>query len=125
MKHEPMTSKLEKAKKASQLVYKVLVEKKGSLPAKSQEKWMSDCNCTEINWKAAHLLTRQCTNSSRLIEFQFKLLHRRIPTNSFLQRIGLKEAAIALFAVLNLKHLLISFGTAMKPNVFGLRLWLG
>ena len=38
MKHEPMTSKLEKAKKASQLVYKVLVEKKGSLPAKSQEK---------------------------------------------------------------------------------------
>jgi len=38
MKHEPMTSKLEKAKKASQLVYKVLVEKKGSLPAKNQEK---------------------------------------------------------------------------------------
>ena len=28
MKHEPMTSKLEKAKKASQLVYKVLVEKR-------------------------------------------------------------------------------------------------
>ena len=28
MKHEPMTSKLEKAKKASQLIYKVLVEKR-------------------------------------------------------------------------------------------------
>ena len=38
MKHEPMTSKLEKAKKASQLVYKVLVEKKGSLPAKMSRK---------------------------------------------------------------------------------------
>ena len=34
----PMTSKLEKAKKASQLVYKVLVEKKGSLPAKPVKK---------------------------------------------------------------------------------------
>ena len=105
MKHEPMTSKLEKAKKASQVVYKVLVEKKGSLPAKSQEKWMSDCNCTEINWKAAYLLTRQCTNSSRLIEFQFKLLHRRIPTNSFLQKIGLKESDKCSFCGVELETL--------------------
>ena len=125
MKREPMTSKLEKAKKASQLVYKVLAEKKGSLPAKSQEKWMSDCNCTDINWKAAYLLTRQCTNSSRLIEFQFKLLHRRIPTNSLLQKIGLKESGNCSFAALNSKHLLISFGIATKHNFFGQWLWFG
>jgi len=118
MKHEPMTSKLEKAKKASQLVYKVLVEKKGSLPAKSQEKWMSDCNCTEINWKAAYLLTRQCTNSSRLIEFQFKLLHRRIPTNSFLQKIGLKESGKCSFCGVELETLTHLFWDCDETQCF-------
>ena len=118
MKHEPMTSKLEKAKKASQPVYKVLVEKKGSLPAKSQEKWMSDCNCTEINWKAAYLLTRQCTNSSRLTEFQFKLLHRRIPTNSFLQKIGLKESGKCSFCGVELETLTHLFWDCDETQCF-------
>ena len=57
MKHEPMTSKLEKDKKRKSTRIQGPCRKKRSLPAKSQEKWMSDCNCTEINWKAAYLLT--------------------------------------------------------------------
>ena len=125
MKHEPMTSKLEKAKKASQLAYKVIVEKKGSLPAKSQEKWMSGCNCTEINWKAAYLLTQQCTNSSRLIEFQFKLLHRRIPTNSFLQKIGLKESSNCSLCGVELETLTNLFWNCNETQCFWSNLWLG
>jgi hypothetical protein len=43
-----------------------------------------------INWTAAYLLAKKCTKSTKLIEFQFKFLHRRVPTNNFLFRIGLR-----------------------------------
>ena len=36
-------------------------------------------------------MAQRCTKSTKLIEFQFKLLHRRIPTNDFLLKIGRKE----------------------------------
>ena len=79
---------------------------------------MSDCNCTEINWKAAYLLTRQCTNSSRLIEFQLKLLHRRIPTNSFLQKIGLKESGKCSFCGVELETLTHLFWDCDETQCF-------
>jgi len=68
MKYELMISKLEKTTKASQFIYKILVGKKESSPAKSQEKWQSEC--TEVNWRATYLLTRQCTSSSRLMDLR-------------------------------------------------------
>ena len=64
-------SKLEKAKKASQLIYKVLVEKNKRdlhFPRVKKNGGRIVTVPTEINWKAAYLLTRQCTNSSRLME---------------------------------------------------------
>ena len=79
---------------------------------------MSDCNCAEINWKAAYLLTRQCTNSSRLIEFQFKLLYRRIPTNSFLQKIGLKESGNCSFCGVELGTLIHLFWDCDETQFF-------
>ena len=36
-------------------------------------------------------MAQRCTKSTTLTEFQFKLLHRRIPTNAFLFKIGGKE----------------------------------
>ena len=117
MKHEPMTSKLEKAKKASQLVYKVLVEK-SDLYLPSTITIRHPFFLTEINWKAAYLLTRQCTNSTRLIEFQFKLLHRRIPTNSFLQKIGLKESGNCSFCGVELETLTHLFWDCDETQCF-------
>ena len=35
-------------------------------------------------------MAQRCTKSTKLIEFQFILLHRRIPTNDFLLKIGRK-----------------------------------
>ena len=82
----------------SSLVYKKLVknERKGSTPINSQEEWLEDCRYPDnenLNWTSAYRLTAQCltSQSTNLIEFQFKFLHRRLPTNHFLFRIGLKE----------------------------------
>ena len=35
-------------------------------------------------------MAKKCTKSTKLIEFQFKFLHRRVATNNFLFRIGLQ-----------------------------------
>lgn len=118
VKYESISSALRKTEKASQLVYKILVDKKSVLPNRSQEKWQTDCNCYDINWKGAYLLSRQCTKSSKLIEFQFKLLHRRLPTNFFLQKIGLKDNGNCSFCGDEPDTLTHLFWTCNKTQLF-------
>ena len=44
-----------------------------------------------FNWELAYLMAQRCTKRTKLIEFQFKLLHRRILlTNDFLLKTGRK-----------------------------------
>ena len=53
---------------------------------------LSDFQCDDliIDRKSVYLLPFKCTKITKLITFQFKLLHRRIATNSFLKKIGVK-----------------------------------
>ena len=88
---EPLPTKILQAKKATTLIYKKLISNKGLTPESSQRKWLEDCSLPindNINWTDAYLLAKKCTKSTKLIEFQFKFLPRRVPTNSFLFRIG-------------------------------------
>ena len=60
-------------------------------PRKSQLKWFQDCNYSDeegtFNWELAYLMAQQCSKNTKLIEFQFKLLHRRMyqPMISYLK----------------------------------------
>ena len=59
-----------------------------------------------------HILPFWCSKETKLREFQFKLLHRRIATNDFLYKIGIKQSDSCTFcgeATENLVHLLWSF----------------
>ena len=51
----------------------------------------------DLSWKSIYLLPRLCTVSTKIRNFQFKFLHRRIATNSFLFKIGISETALLLF----------------------------
>ena len=42
-------------------------------------------------------MAKSCTKSTKFKEFQFNLLHRRLPTNTFLHRIGTKENVSCTF----------------------------
>ena len=58
--------------------------------------------------KKTYSLSFLCTKETKLREFQFKLLHRRIATNDFLHKIGLKPNQSGTFcgeATENLIHL--------------------
>ena len=90
--YEPLTTKILQVEKAT-LIYKKLISNKSLTPESSVKKWQEDCNLPTndiISWTEAYLLAKKCTKSTKLIEFQFKFLHRRVATNNFLFRIGLQ-----------------------------------
>jgi len=67
----------------------VLISEKSESPNQSQQKCQDDVTLTtrqEFNWKEAYQMAFQCTKRTKLITFNFKFLHRRISTNSFLKK---------------------------------------
>ena len=92
---ETLSEKIVKREKPGPLIYQKLIRAKSLTPRKSQLKWLQDCNYSDeedtFKWELAYPMVQRCTKSTKLTEFQFKLLHRRIPTNDFLLKIGRKE----------------------------------
>ena len=74
--------------------YKRLVQNKASIPLQSQVKWLSEKDIVGnsiVNWRNAYYLPFLCTRETKLRVFQFKFLHRRIATDDFLCKIGIKQ----------------------------------
>ena len=92
---EPFCDKIMKIQRPGPTIYKKIIKAKSVVPSNSQHKWLQDCVYLDdenaFNWELAYTMASKCTKSTKLIEFQFKLLHRRIPTNNFLLKIGKKE----------------------------------
>ena len=96
---ESFTKAFQNTKKPSNLTYRNLVATKSEKPRASQTKWYRDCHLSEeeIDWKKKFQLTRTCTKSTKIIIFQFKFPHRRLPTNSFLYKIAIKDNDLCTF----------------------------
>ena len=77
-----LSEKIVKKEKLGPLLYQKLIRAKSLTPRKSQLQWLQDCNFSDeedtFNWELAYLMVRRRTKSTKLIEFQFKLLHRPI-----------------------------------------------
>jgi len=85
------------------------------------QKRVEDCNTEEtkcIKWSDAYQLAFKCTKSTKLIEFQFKLLHRRISTNEFLTKIGVQEDPNCSFCKVELEKLMHLFWSCSKVIPF-------
>ena len=94
VKQEKQTIHSTTSKMSSKLFYDTLIRKTGTTPKTSQEKWARDVeivNIEEMQWETIYMRDFNCTKSTKLRNFQFKLLHRRIVTNSFLHKIGIKN----------------------------------
>ena len=80
--------------KANRVVYQKLLSFKSTVPFKSQGKWndsiRSDERCS-ADWTSAYCLAARCTKSTKLVNFQFRFLHRILPTNLFLTKINIKQ----------------------------------
>ena len=118
-----------KAPKPNRLAYEKLVSAKQSSPRKSQEKWCVDCSlqCSKtIDWEMAYKLPFCSTKATKLIIFQFKLLHRRLATNDFLNKIGIRENDICTFCRTKKESLFHSFWSCGETSCFwqGFMKWL-
>ena len=67
-----------------------------------------------------------CTRSSKLIDFNFRFLHRRLATNSYLQKIGIREDNNCTFCHNEKEDLMHLFWQCEETTIFwqNLSLWL-
>ena len=71
-----------KSKKPHRLAYQKLVEAKGNQKISSQEKWTKVFpEARDLIWHDAYMTAIKCTKSTKLIEFQYRLLHQTLATN--------------------------------------------
>ena len=83
-----------KSQKSSRIAYKQLIANKSEKPISCIDKWHKDIHSStdkNVDWRNVFQVANTCTTSSKLIDFNFRFLHRRLPTNSYLQKIGVKE----------------------------------
>ena len=119
--YENFSTKLMTTQSATRLAYSKLVAEKSTAPTQSQQKWMNDCeitNAEDIKWQETYQLAWKCTKSTRLKEFQFKFLHRRISTNDFLFKIGIKDDSKCSFCREAPEKLLHLFWKCPKTESF-------
>ena len=94
VKQEKQTIHSTTSKMSSKLFYDTLFRKTRTTPKTSQEKWARDVeivNVEDMQWETIYMRSFNCTKSTKLRNFQFKLLHRRIVTNSFSHKIAIKN----------------------------------
>ena len=103
------------------MVYQKCVSSKQTSPSKTQNKWLTDCQITcsnSINWKVVYKLSFSCTKILKLIFFQFKLLHRRLATNDFLNKIGIRPDDLCTFCRDVREYLIHLFWSYRETNFF-------
>ena len=91
--------------------YKLIVKGITSTPAKSQRKWISDCGIYEnsIKWDESYILPFYCTRETKLLTFQFKLIHKRIVTQNYLYKISISLTDACTFCEQNTETLIHLF----------------
>jgi hypothetical protein len=94
------------------------LEKYTERPINSQNKWENILNIKEVNWEFVNILSNDCTLGNTLNMFQYKLLHRTIPTNTFLYTCRLVETDLCAFCGETIMHL---FGDCNIVKTSGLK----
>ena len=79
-----------------------------------------------VDWKAVYRTPFLCTKITKLIVFQFKLLHRRLATNTFLTKVNLRDNEQCTFCKSEKETLIHLFWTCDISNRFwqGLKQWI-
>ena len=119
--YESFAAKLAKCQSANKLVYNKLISTKCTHPTHNQQKWQKDCHqnaVDAIDWRDAYQLASKYTKSTRIIEFQYKVLHRRIATNDFLTKIGVRDDPNCSFCNREQENLLHLFWSCPKVASF-------
>lgn len=86
-----------KNNKDIKFVYISLVNNIVHIPMQKFLKWEEKLQCDIPNWFIYFNILRKCCKNVYLINFQYKFLHRVIPTNTFLFKIHVKDSKSCSF----------------------------
>ena len=95
-KEENAVKRLEKVS-SLRFVYNILVKEKKILPYKKWQKWQSDLDDVELKLEWIHRIPFLCANETQTQNFQFRLLHRILPTNVFMKKINKTDSEMCTF----------------------------
>lgn len=70
------------------------------------------------DWKLVYLSPFKCTKMTKLIIFQYKLLHRRLSTNSFLKKIGIRQSDLSTLCKTEAESLIHLFWSCRATSLF-------
>ena len=101
---------------SSQLFYWALMEKIIKTPA-CIAKWQSALELEDINWKHTFLNPFKICRESMLQSFQFKLLHRIVPCNHWLNTMKIKDSPNCTFCNID-DNLIHYFAVCKRVQTF-------
>ena len=108
-----------KSKKPNKLAYQKFLQYKSTSSIPSQKKWSNLIQeYHDINWNNAYRLALKCTNSTKLIEFHFRFLHRVLATNTVLEKMGFRNDNKCTFCGKDPEKILHLFWYCNKTQVF-------
>ena len=95
-------NKLLKNEKPSKIIYQSLIEKIGSSAHSSKQKWEQILSAN-LNWEKIYSKPQFTTKDKKLKLLQYKISHRRVATNEFLDKIKIKNNANCTFCKSNIE----------------------
>ena len=113
-----------KPKMRLKLSYPTQNSAKGLIDASSKKKLQRNLKAKvngwlrTVNWESTYSLLFWCSKETKLREFQFKPLHRRIATNDFLYKIGIKQSDSCTFCGEPTENLVHLFWSCKFSNAF-------
>ena len=85
--------------------YQLKQQDKYAPKSKAEEKWSTELNKQDINWKKVYTNTFSSTIDNELRNFQYKYLTRIVPTNKTLFKYGIKNSNLCDFCNMNIETL--------------------
>ena len=83
--------------KSLKFVYITLLQTLTHLPIQQFLKWEEILGIDIADWSIYFRILKKCCRNTYLINFQYKFLHRVIPTNTFLFKIHIKDTKLCSF----------------------------
>ena len=121
-----LIEKINAENKRCKYFYKLFIQRVQQEPINCHKKWENDLETSIEDWHGIYSLSFCIAKDTKLQNFQFKLLHRILPVNSFLYKCGLKETELCTFCMEtkeNLLHLFWKCNLA-KKNWFAVKIFL-
>ena len=97
------------AKRIVKMAYDRIIEKKCEQPENTMRKWKNDFQIDDEIWPYSFTMALKSALDIPTRSFQFLFLHRRLPTNKFIHRIGLIDSPNCTFCKENVETLLHLF----------------